>query len=454
MTEVEIWTKWESQIVNGQFPLRRFLGRSNHSVVFLTEYKAQKAAIKLVPGDPAADDAQLAHWKAVAALSHPSLMRILSTGRCTLGGYPFLFVVMEYAEQSLAQILPHRPLSLDEVREMLTPVLGVLAYLHRKNLVQGQLKPPNFLVVNDRLKLASDTIRTIGERTSSGAKPSIYDAPEAKSVGANAAGDIWGLGVSLVEALTQRPPAWLNKQSDGVALPATLPPEFADIVQRCLSPAPALRPTISELTVQFLPAQAQAAQPLPAPTSAQPSPAQPAPAPARVPVPDRGRIAAAVIGAALVISLVFWAALRPFGTHAGGAQPVSAAAQTSSQPSLPQSASSANPAAPTSAAGVLHQEIPTVSRRARASIRGQVKVSVVVTVDRTGSVVAETVEDRGTSRFFAKSAADAAKKWRFAPAEGMDSRQWLLRFEFTHTGAEVQAAPRGADRQASITSRM
>jgi serine/threonine protein kinase len=432
MTEVEIWTKWESQIVNGQFPLRRFLGRSNHSVVFLTEYKAQKAAIKLVPGDPAADDAQLAHWKAVAALSHPSLMRILSTGRCTLGGHPFLFVVMEYAEQSLAQILPHRPLSLDEVREMLTPVLGVLAYLHRKNLVQGQLKPPNFLVVNDGLKLASDTIRTIGERTSSGAKPSIYDAPEAKSVGANAAGDIWGLGVSLVEALTQRPPAWLNKQSDGVALPATLPPEFADIVQRCLSPAPALRPTISELTVQFLPA----------------------PAPARVPVPDRGRIAAAVIGAALVISLVFWAALRPFGTHAGGAQPVSAAAQTSSQPSLPQSASSANPAAPTSAAGVLHQEIPTVSRRARASIRGQVKVSVVVTVDRTGSVVAETVEDRGTSRFFAKSAADAAKKWRFAPAEGVDSRQWLLRFEFTHTGAEVQAAPRGANRQASITSRM
>jgi hypothetical protein len=28
-------------------------------------------------------------------------------GRCQLGGYPFLFVVMEYAEQTLAQILPH-----------------------------------------------------------------------------------------------------------------------------------------------------------------------------------------------------------------------------------------------------------------------------------------------------------------------------------------------------------
>ena len=59
MTETEIWTKWESQIVNGLFPLRRFLGRSNHSVVFLTEYKTQnsaKAAIKLVPADPALAD--------------------------------------------------------------------------------------------------------------------------------------------------------------------------------------------------------------------------------------------------------------------------------------------------------------------------------------------------------------------------------------------------------------
>ena len=44
MTETEIWTKWESQVVNGIFPLRRFLGRSNHSVVFLTECRAQNLA--------------------------------------------------------------------------------------------------------------------------------------------------------------------------------------------------------------------------------------------------------------------------------------------------------------------------------------------------------------------------------------------------------------------------
>src|ERR1700736_3102075 len=126
MTEIEIWTKWESQIVNGVFPLRRFLGRSNHSVVFLTEYKAKDlpdAAIKLVPADPALTEAQLVQWRSIAHLSHPHLLRLFEADRCQLGGHNFLFVVMEYAEQTLAQILPNRALTLDEVREMLPPTL-------------------------------------------------------------------------------------------------------------------------------------------------------------------------------------------------------------------------------------------------------------------------------------------------------------------------------------------
>ena len=168
MTETEIWTKWESQVVNGIFPLRRFLGRSNHSVVFLTECRAQNlahAAIKIIPADPARSESQLARWQLAASLSHPHLMRLLEAGRCKLGGHPFLFVVTEYAEQNLAQILPHRALTVEEVREMLLPTLDALTFLHRQNFIQGQLKPSNFLVVNDQLKLASDTIRAAADNT-------------------------------------------------------------------------------------------------------------------------------------------------------------------------------------------------------------------------------------------------------------------------------------------------
>src|SRR5437667_9772743 len=132
----EVWTKWESQVINGVFPLRRFLSGSDHSAVFLTEYKAQNlpnAALKLVPANPALTEARLSHWTTAAALSHPHLIRLLEAGRCQLGGLQFLFVVMEYAEQTLSQILPQRALTPDEVREMLLPTLDALAFLHRRS---------------------------------------------------------------------------------------------------------------------------------------------------------------------------------------------------------------------------------------------------------------------------------------------------------------------------------
>jgi TonB family protein len=443
MTEIEIWTKWESQIVNGLFPLRRFLGRSNHSVVFLTEFRAQnlpKAAIKLVPADPAVDELQLSRWQRVAALSHPHLMRILDSGRCKLGGHPFLFVVMEYAEQTLAQILPHRPLTPDEAREMLIPSLDALAYLHRKNLVQGQLKPVNFLVVNDQLKLASDTIRSAGEPALISAKPSVYDAPEARNGAIEAAGDVWSLGITLVEALTQNPAAGLRESSD----------PLTGAVRRCLSPNPAGRPTISELQAQFSPTSQAPVEQTPTPppipqVSRLPAdmkvPGKPAPAPTA----SKTRLLVPAIAVGVIVLVVIWAGMRPFRGHPKSAPPAPSTAQSISQPPVAAAAASPSSATPMStAAAVLHQEIPALSHGTRNSIRGQIKVTVLVTVDRSGNVVGETLENQGSSKYFARLALEAAKKWRFTPAESQDSRQWLLQFEFARSGASGQAVPRPA----------
>jgi serine/threonine protein kinase len=457
MTEIEIWTKWESQIVNGLFPLRRFLGRSNHSVVFLTEFRAQnlpKAAIKLVPADPAVDESQLARWQRIAALSHPHLIRILDSGRCMLGGHPFLFVVMEYAEQTLAQILPHRPLTPDEVREMLIPTLDALAYLHRKNLVQGQLKPVNFLVVNDQLKLASDTIRSAGDPAGVSAKPSVYDPPEAKSSPMEAAGDVWSLGITLVEALTQNPAAALGASSH----------PLTGVVRRCLTPNPAGRPAISDLQAQFSPASAALAPSAPAsaalasaaPASAAPASAAPASAVSRLPadmkVPGKPAPAASAsklrllvpaIAVGVIVLVAIWAGMRPFRSHPNSLPPTSSTAQSSSQPSVAPAAASQSPVTPMSgAAAVLHQEVPALSHGTRNSIRGQIKVTVLVTVDRSGNVVGETLENQGSSKYFARLSLEAAKKWKFTPADSQDSRQWLLQFEFTRSGAAGQAVPR------------
>jgi len=186
-----------------------------------------------------------------ADLSHPHLIRLLDAGLCQLEGRQFLFVVMEHAEQTLAQVVPHRALTADEVQELLLPTLDALAFLHGNNLVQGQLKPANILVVNDRLKLATDTVRPSGEPRASIAEGSPYDPPEATSSRLSPAGDIWALGMIMVEALTQRLPAWSDERSATPCLPPSLAPALADTVQRCLSHDPASRPTAADLFAQF-----------------------------------------------------------------------------------------------------------------------------------------------------------------------------------------------------------
>src|SRR5262245_36939948 len=148
------WKHWEGRVVDGRFPLQRYLGAGNQSAVFLTESGAptpQPAAIKLVPADSKDADLRLSRWKSAAKLSHPHLLRLLQVGSCQLEQIGLLYVVMEYAEENLGGVLAERPLSEGEVGEMLEPVLGALAYLHREGFVHGHLTPANIMAVADHL---------------------------------------------------------------------------------------------------------------------------------------------------------------------------------------------------------------------------------------------------------------------------------------------------------------
>jgi TonB family protein len=89
---------------------------------------------------------------------------------------------------------------------------------------------------------------------------------------------------------------------------------------------------------------------------------------------------------------------------------------------------------------VLHAEIPDVPRSASETIHGHLNVAVRVTVDRSGNVVDATLENPGPSKYFARLATTAARKWKFAPADNQGAREWLLWFEFTRSGATGHAA--------------
>lgn len=96
------------------------------------------------------------------------------------------------------------------------------------------------------------------------------------------------------------------------------------------------------------------------------------------------------------------------------------------------------PAVPTSA---IHEVLPDVPQSALDTIRGTVRVSVRVNVDKQGMVVDAAAEDRGPSRYFERLAIEAAKQWTFTPAAAEERRVVLVKFNFTRAGASAHASP-------------
>lgn len=495
----DAWKQWEGQIVDGRFPLRQYLGGTERGPVFLTEYgdsEPRKHAIKLILTDAQNANAQLARWERAASLSHPHLLRILQTGRCQVGGARAVYAIEEFADEDLAQVVPVRPLTAMETHEMLRPVIEALTYLHGKALVHGHIKPSNIMAVGEQVKISSDGICAARETTNGRGKAMAYDAPEAGTRGASAAGDVWSLGVALVEVLTQKLPAWEWKGQEEPELPR-MPAPFGEIARHCLRRDPQQRCTLAAVAARLDPdapplGKAQIAAPKAAPVAAapppivepravsNPKPVAPTPAPPiadAMKVPWRPVLQAAAI--VVVLGLVGFAVVKfvnrgPAAESSADAKNVATTAEAPTNPQVvepqpqadtthtanaleptpeavpaktPVAAPAPKPVAKKAAAiggDVAHQVMPEVPHSASATIHGTVRVSMRVQVDATGKVIGTDLESAGPSKYFANLAEKAAREWTFAPpsADGEPAAsEWLLRFQFTSDGAKATAAP-------------
>lgn len=461
------WKQWEGQVVNGNFPLRQYLGGSEHSAVFLTERRGQepqRAAIKLIIANPATVEVQLSRWEAAAKLSHPHLLRLFETGSCQLDKVVLLYVVMEYAEDNLAQILPHRALTPEEVRDLLEPALDALTYLHGKSLVHSRLKPSNVMAAQDQLKLSSDSLVRSGDPVGRLGVPTRYDAPELAKGDILPASDAWSLGMTLMEALTQRLPA-----VEGITepLPETVPAPFMGIAHCCLRRDPQRRCNVADIATRL---QATAPTPQKASTlripassakwryilliaagllavaawligpkllkpgpdaqpansaSSQPSPSAPPSVSPEVQSPAPKPEAAAA-------------------TPAPSATKPSPATQNSGAPSTAPASTTKAPSNGSERGEVLQQVQPVVSKSARDTVTGTLKVRIKVWVDTSGNVEKASFVSPGPSKYFARQAMQAAEQWKFAPAQvngQAAASAWILHFGFRRSGTEVVPEP-------------
>ena len=469
----QAWKQYEGQIADGKFPLRQYLGGSSGGAVFLTEVSGaqpEKAAIKIVIADPRNADMQLARWRLAAKLSHPNLLKLFEAGRCRLGDVECLYAVMELAEEDVSQILPHRALTIEETRDMLGPTLEALAFLHGKGYVHGRVKPANIAAVDDRIKLSIDGVRRAGETGGGNYSAGAYDAPEAAAEKASPAADVWSLGMTMVEVMTQHLPPWERMGQKDPQIRDSMPAPLLDIVRNCLRRDPQ-----SRLTAQGIMTRLLAGTPVLATPRAASAPRlreQPASAKRQEGGSKTKFLVAAVV--VIVAALVFFVT-RSFrhsaNTETDSAvaveqatttpkpepardkertkkpeakesvkEPVAAETSAPTPAPAPQAEATVKPAPDLVPGEVLHQVAPDVPQTASETISGTVKVSVHVAVDAAGKVADASIDSAGPSKYFANLALKAARQWTFSPAkadgQGVPST-WVVRFEFTRDGAKA-----------------
>jgi len=446
MNLIDVGKKWEGRVVDGRFPLRQWLGGSEHAAVFLTKRIAdgpQEAAIKLISVEAFSagniDEAtQLARWAANATLSHPHLIRLFESGRGSIDDRNFLYVVMEFAEENLGQILPQRPLLPAEVNEMLPPTAKAVAHLHQAGFAHGRIKPSNIMAVDNQLKISTDSLRKPGERHWQ--SPTAFDAPEVASAGLSSAADVWSLGIMLVAVLAQHEPDLKKGKEGGIAIPDAIPQPFFGIAQRCLRFDPKQRCTMNEIlgkprVQKQVPKQVQ--QPATAKAIGKRHGARRNNLRLIVPV-----VAAVILLAILFVRRSHQPEVLPAETHPTESPTTSAKTPAAQSPAPFHD--KATPSQTGIARGkVLQQVSPEVSPSARRTITGRVKVSVQVWVDASGNVYQAKLASAGPSKYFANQALAAARRWKFSPARVNGQplpSEWVLRFQFGRTSTEISPA--------------
>ncbi|KAL6335806.1 hypothetical protein AAG906_039569 [Vitis piasezkii] len=143
-------------------------------------------------------------------------------------------------------------------------ILSGLHYLHRRKIVHRDIKPSNLLInARRQVKIADFGVSRILAQTMDPCNSSVgtiaYMSPERINTDLNHgrydgyAGDIWSLGVSILEFYLGRFPFAVGRQGDWASLmcaicmsqppeaPVTASREFRDFISRCLQRDPAVR---------------------------------------------------------------------------------------------------------------------------------------------------------------------------------------------------------------------
>jgi len=260
----------EPRLFLGRYRAVRPLGSGGSGSVWLArdEQSGRDVAVKVVPREGKTGERARREAQAMAKLDHPRCLRAYACGRDAENVYiAYAFVPGSTFRESL------RAGAVTDAKavEVAAQVLEGLAHAHERGIVHRDVKPANVLLAAERDAEEDVSVRILdfglarfaeGETlTAAGDVPGTlaYIAPERlQGEPAEAAGDVWSVGVLLYEALAGRHPFWrpsLAETAEAIAEGAPplrterpdLPDRLLAVVDRALVLDPKRRPSAAKL---------------------------------------------------------------------------------------------------------------------------------------------------------------------------------------------------------------
>jgi WD40 repeat protein/serine/threonine protein kinase len=207
------------------------------------------------PDEPGEPERRLQRFRteaeAVAALQHPHIVQVYDCGQLGERAY----IAMEWLEGvPLADRLAGAPLAARAAAALTEQVARAVEHAHRKGFLHSDLKPSNVLFAADGTpRVDFELFRRFSGLPQVGGTPSYMAPEQVAGRGAGPVTDVYGLGATLYEMLTGRPPfrgATVGETLEQVsqnepAPPARLNPkvplDLETVCLKCLQKDPARR---------------------------------------------------------------------------------------------------------------------------------------------------------------------------------------------------------------------
>jgi serine/threonine protein kinase len=247
----------------GHYRLLSKLGEGGMGVVYLArDLRLDRAvAIKILKAEFKEDGGRrriLAEAKAASALNHPNIITVHDVGSEDARDY----LVMEYVPgKSLEQLIPHNGLKLKEALLYAIQIADALACAHRAGIIHRDLKPANVLITDNgvakvvdfgiakRVRAEADT-GTLTERGLIFGSVAYMSPEQAEGKPVDARSDIFSFGSLLYEMVTGRRAFHRDTAASTLAavlhgepepplqIAQDMPPQLAQIIERCLRKTP------------------------------------------------------------------------------------------------------------------------------------------------------------------------------------------------------------------------